>query len=32
MPMSDYVRELRAKVGTTVIEIPTVSILTFDNQ
>src|SRR6266550_6614186 len=32
MPMSDYMRELRAKVGTTVVEIPTVSVLTFDNQ
>jgi ADP-ribose pyrophosphatase YjhB (NUDIX family) len=32
MPMSDYMRELRAKVGTTVVEIPTVSVLTFDDQ
>lgn len=31
MPMSDYIRDLRAKIGTTVLEIPTVSILTFDN-
>jgi len=30
MPMSDYIRDLRAKIGTTVLEIPTVSILTFD--
>jgi len=32
MPMSDYVRALRAKVGTTVLEVPTVSILTFDER
>lgn len=31
MPMSDYIRDLRAKIGTTVLEIPTVSILTFDS-
>lgn len=30
MPMSEYVRELRAKVGTTVLEVPSVSILIFD--
>jgi 8-oxo-dGTP pyrophosphatase MutT (NUDIX family) len=29
--MSDYVRDLRAKIGTTVLEIPTVSVLTFDD-
>ena len=32
MPMSDYMRDLRAKLGTTVVEIPTVSVLTFDDQ
>lgn len=31
MPMSDYIRDLRAKIGTTILEIPTVSILTFDD-
>lgn len=31
MPMSDYIRDLRTKIGTTVLEIPTVSILTFDS-
>jgi ADP-ribose pyrophosphatase YjhB (NUDIX family) len=30
--MSEYVRALRAKVGTTVLEVPTVSILTFDDR
>ena len=30
--MSDYVRDLRSKIGTTVLEIPTVSILAFDDQ
>ena len=28
--MSEYVRALRAKIGATVLEVPTVSILTFD--
>ena len=32
MPMSEYVRDLRAKIGTTVLEIPTVSVLTFDGS
>lgn len=32
MPMSDYVRALRAKIGTTVLEVPTVSVLTFDER
>lgn len=32
MPMSDYMRLLRAKVGTTVLEVPTVSVLTFDDE
>ena len=30
MPMSDYIRRLRAMIGTTVLEVPTVSVLTFD--
>lgn len=32
MPMSDYVRDLRAKIGTTVLETPTVAVLTFDES
>jgi len=32
MPMSQYVRDLRAKIGTTVLEIPTVAVLIFDEQ
>jgi ADP-ribose pyrophosphatase YjhB (NUDIX family) len=32
MPMSKYVRDLRAKIGTTVLEIPTVSVLAFDER
>jgi 8-oxo-dGTP pyrophosphatase MutT (NUDIX family) len=32
MPMSDYIRDLRAKIGTTVLEIPTVSVLAFDDE
>lgn len=32
MPMSDYIRNLRAMIGSTVLEIPTVSILVFDAQ
>lgn len=32
MPMSEYVRALRAKIGTTVLEVPTVSVLTFDES
>lgn len=32
MPMSAYVRELRKKIGTTVLEIPTVSVLVFDED
>ncbi|TMH63439.1 MAG: NUDIX domain-containing protein [Betaproteobacteria bacterium] len=32
MPMSQYVSNLRAKVGTTVLEVPTVSVLTFDDR
>jgi 8-oxo-dGTP pyrophosphatase MutT (NUDIX family) len=30
MPMSDYMRRLRAKVGTQLLEVPSVTILTFD--
>ena len=30
MPMSDYTRALRARIGTTVLEIPTASVLAFD--
>ena len=32
MPMSDYIRDLRARIGTTLLEIPTVSVLTFDDR
>ena len=32
MPMSEYVRDLRAKIGTTVLEVPTVSVVTFDQS
>jgi ADP-ribose pyrophosphatase YjhB (NUDIX family) len=32
MPMSEYIRSLREKIGTTVLEVPTVSILTFDDR
>ncbi len=32
MPISDYIRNLRAKVGTTVLEVPTVAVLTFDDR
>jgi len=32
MPMSEYIRGLREKVGTTLLEIPTVSVLTFDEH
>ena len=32
MPMSDYVRSLRAKIGNDLLEIPTVSILNFDER
>jgi hypothetical protein len=30
--MSEYVRDLRSRIGTTVLEIPTVSILAFDGS
>ncbi|MEO9135355.1 MAG: NUDIX domain-containing protein [Casimicrobiaceae bacterium] len=32
MPMSDYTRHLRSMIGTTVLEVPTVSVLTFDDD
>jgi ADP-ribose pyrophosphatase YjhB (NUDIX family) len=32
MPMSEYMRGLREKIGTTVVEIPTVSVLIFDER
>ena len=32
MPMSDYIRRLRSMIGTTVLEVPTVSIITFDDE
>jgi len=32
MPMSDYIRGLRARIGTTVLEVPSVSVLTFDER
>jgi ADP-ribose pyrophosphatase YjhB (NUDIX family) len=30
MPMSEYVRGLREKIGTTVLEVPTVAVITID--
>lgn len=32
MPMSDYMKRVRAKVGNDLLEIPSVSILTFDER
>ena len=32
MPMSEYVRGLREKIGTTVLEVPTVSVLALDDS
>jgi 8-oxo-dGTP pyrophosphatase MutT (NUDIX family) len=32
MPMSDYVRSLREKVGNALLEVPTASVLTFDDD
>jgi 8-oxo-dGTP pyrophosphatase MutT (NUDIX family) len=32
MPMSDHMRALRARVGTMVLEVPTVGVLVFDEQ
>jgi 8-oxo-dGTP pyrophosphatase MutT (NUDIX family) len=32
MPMSEYMRALREKVGTTVLEVPTVSVIAFDDR
>lgn len=30
MPMSEYIRALRAKIGNTVLEVPTAAVLAFD--
>ena len=32
MPMSDYIRALRARIGSTVLEVPTAAVLTFDDR
>ena len=32
MPMSEYVRSLRAMVGTTQLEVPTASVIVFDDR
>src|SRR3982751_3564671 len=32
MPMSDYVQDLRNKIGTTVLEVPTVAVIVFDDR
>ncbi len=32
MPMSDYIRGLRDKIGTTVLEVPTATVLVFDER
>ena len=32
MPMSEHMRKLRGMVGTTVLEVPTVSVLVFDDD
>lgn len=32
MPMSEYVRSLREKIGNALLEVPTVSVLTFDQD
>ena len=32
MPMSDYIRGLRALIGSVVLEVPTVAVLTFDDN
>jgi ADP-ribose pyrophosphatase YjhB (NUDIX family) len=32
MPMSDYVRSLREKIGNTLLEVPTVSVAVFDDD
>ncbi len=32
MPISDYMRDVRSKVGTRLLEVPSVTILTFDEQ
>ena len=32
MPMPEYIRRLRSKIGTDLLEVPTVSVLTFDER
>ena len=32
MPMSEYIRALRARIGTTVLEVPTVSVIVHDER
>jgi ADP-ribose pyrophosphatase YjhB (NUDIX family) len=32
MPMSEYIRDLRSKIGTTVLEVPTVAVVTLDQD
>lgn len=32
MPMPDYIRALRARIGTMLLEVPTVSVLVFDAE
>lgn len=32
MPMSDYIRSLRQKIGSDLLEVPTVSVLVFDRD
>src|SRR5215468_6986970 len=32
MPMSEYIRKLRERIGTTVLEVPTAGVLTFDDR
>src|SRR6188472_1118224 len=32
MPMSDYVRGLRERIGTDVLEVPTVAVIVFDEN
>jgi 8-oxo-dGTP pyrophosphatase MutT (NUDIX family) len=32
MPMSEYIRSIRERIGTAMLEVPTVSVLVFDRQ
>ena len=32
MPMSDYMRNIRSKIGTELLEIPSVTVLNFDER